>query len=158
MSGSRLEVPEDLLRAVYAHAAQGWPEEVCGMLLGPKGETRVDEARRCANEQNRLHAEDPKAFPRDARSAYNLGPKDLFFVERSLRGDRPVKVVYHSHVDVGAYFSDEDERAALAGGDEPAYPVAWLVVDARKDGARAAKLFAWSGRGFEAVAEYGSLP
>lgn len=149
-------IPPEILRAVYAHAADGYPEEVCGLLLGPRGEARVDEARRCANAQNELHAQDPAAFPRDARTAYNLGARDLFFVARSLAGERPVKAIYHSHVDAGAYFSEEDRRAALAGGDEPAYPVAWLVVDARREGSRGAKLFAWNGGSFDEVAEFGA--
>lgn len=151
MMFSSLAIPDTLLRELYAHAQEGWPEEVCGLLLGPATESRVDEVRRCENMQNQLHAEDPVAFPRDARAGYHLGAADLFFVQRSLSGARRVKVIYHSHVDVGAYFSSEDERAALAGGDEPAYPVAYLVVDARKDGALGAALFEWNGRRFEEV-------
>ena len=51
----------------------------------------------------------------DARTAYNLGPKDLFFLDRSLRSDRPVKAIYHSHVDFGAYFSAATKPAATPG-------------------------------------------
>ena len=71
-------------------------------------------------------------FPRDARTAYNLGAKDLFFLDRALqKSERPVRVIYHSHVDVGAYFSAEDERAAVSEG-ELLYPVDYLVVDVRR--------------------------
>jgi proteasome lid subunit RPN8/RPN11 len=38
-----------------------------------------------------------------------------------------VAVIYHSHVDAGAYFSETDRRQALVGG-EPAYPNAVYVV------------------------------
>ena len=147
-------ISEAILWQVYAHAAEGYPEEVCGLLLGPRDGVAVDEARSCQNVQNQLHAEDPKAFPRNARTAYNLGAEDLFFVARSLRGSHPVKIIYHSHVDVGAYFSDEDRRAALAGGDEPAYPVDYLVVEVRRDGVCGARLFGWDGKEFCAAAEY----
>ena len=57
-----------VLDDVYAHAREGYPEEVCGL-----DRRASDEARRCENRQNALHAEDPETFPRDARTAYNLG-------------------------------------------------------------------------------------
>jgi adenylyltransferase/sulfurtransferase len=94
------------------------------------------------NVQNALHAEDPAQNPRDARTAYNLGAGDLFALQKSLRGDAPAKIVYHSHVNVGAYFSDTDQAAARMG-DEPAYPVEYVVVDVQSDGAHGAAQFAW---------------
>jgi [CysO sulfur-carrier protein]-S-L-cysteine hydrolase len=149
MSGSgALEIPRAVLDAIYAHAREGYPEEVCGFIVGD------DEARRCDNRQNALHAEDPAAFPRDARTAYNLGAKDLFFLDRSQKSERPVRVIYHSHVDVGAYFSAEDERAAVSEG-ELLYPVDYLVVDVQKDGVRGAKLFRFEGGRFVEVQRYG---
>jgi len=160
MSG---EIPRAVLDAIYAHAREGYPEEVCGFIigLGPRPQagagseaTAQWEARRCENRQNALHAEDPATFPRDAKTAYNLGAKDLFFLDRSLGTDRPVKIIYHSHVDVGAYFSPEDERAAAPDG-ELLYPVDYLVVDVTKDGARGAKLFRFDGGRFVEIGSYG---
>lgn len=144
-------IEQAVLDEIYAHAQIGYPEEVCGLLLGERG--RIDEARRCENMQNALHAEDPARFPRDARTAYNLGAKDLFFLDRNLRGDRPVQIIYHSHVEVGAYFSDEDKAAATFDGDL-AYPVDYLVIDVRSDGARGAKLFRFRDREFIEVASF----
>ena len=146
MSG---EIPRSVLDAVYAHAREGYPEEVCGFVI--PGEPW--EARRCENRQNALHAEDPAHFPRDARTAYNLGPKDLFFLDKSLRSARPVTLIYHSHVEVGAYFSDEDVRAAAPDG-ELLYPVDYLVVDAKRSGAAGARLFRFEGGAFVEVARY----
>ncbi len=148
MSGSVATIPRDVLDAIYAHAREGYPEEVCGFIVAD------DEARRCENRQNALHAEDPMTFPRDARTAYNLGPKDLFFLDRSQKSERPVRVIYHSHVDVGAYFSAEDEHAATAEG-ELLYPVDYLVVDVRGDGVRGAKLFRFESGRFVEVGSYG---
>jgi adenylyltransferase/sulfurtransferase len=143
MTGA-IKIPREVLAQVYAHAAEGYPEEVCGLLIGPAGAPAVDEARRCANVQNDLHAGDPVANPRTARDAYALGSRDLFMVSKSLRSDRPVRVLYHSHPDVGAYFSETDARVAMMGGDEPAFGgVQYLVVDAQRGGARGAKLFSW---------------
>src|SRR4051794_23058614 len=148
MSGSDTPIPRSVLDAIYAHARDGYPEEVCGFIVGQ------DEAKRCENRQNALHAEDPVAFPRDARTAYNIGAKDLFFLDRSQKSDRPVRIIYHSHVDVGAYFSAEDERAATSEG-ELLYPVDYLVVDVHEDGVRGAKLFRFSDGKFVEVDSYG---
>ncbi len=159
MSG---ELSRAVLDQIYAHAREGYPEEVCGLVLathpklraGAEGPLENAEVRRCENRQNALHAEDPQHFPRDARTAYNLGAKDLFFLDKSLRSPRPVQIIYHSHVDVGAYFSDEDCRAAAPDG-ELLYPVDFLVVDVTKDGARGAKLFRFEAGAFVEVAAYG---
>ena len=62
-----------------------------------------------------------------------------------MRGDEPAKLVYHSHVDIdgdGCYFSATDQMAAQMDG-EPSYPVEYVVVDVRADGARGAAQFAW---------------
>jgi len=147
MSG---ELPLSALAALWEHAEAGYPEEICGFLVeGPRGV----EVRPAENRQNALHAEDPVHFPRDARTAYNLGAKDLFFLDRHLRGETRVTTIYHSHCDVGSYFSDEDQRAALFDG-EPLYTVDYLVVDVRSDGARLAKRFRWDGKAFAEVASY----
>lgn len=136
-------VSSEVLLGIYDHARRAYPKECCGLVFGPRAEPAV--ANRlvvCENVQDRLHAEDPVRFERDGRTAYSLDAHDLFTLQKSLRGDEPVKVVYHSHADVGAYFSDTDQAAALFDG-EPAYPVEYLVVDVRADGTRGAKQFAW---------------
>jgi proteasome lid subunit RPN8/RPN11 len=130
------------LAALYEHARRDYPRECCGMVFGPKDEAVADEARACQNIQDDLHAEDPVTHTRDSRTAYNLGATDLFALQKSLRGARPAKIVYHSHVNVGAYFSATDQAAAQFDG-EPAYPVEYVVIDAQRDGARGAAQFAW---------------
>jgi proteasome lid subunit RPN8/RPN11 len=145
MSG---ELPRPVLDEIYAHAREGYPEEICGLIIAG------DEVRRCENRQNALHAEDPELFPRTARTAYNLGAKDLFFLDRSLRSPRPVTIIYHSHIDVGAYFSEEDARAAAPDG-ELLYPVDYLVVDAAPEGVRGSKLFRFLDGKFVEIAAYG---
>jgi proteasome lid subunit RPN8/RPN11 len=130
------------LAEIYAQAQREYPKECCGMVFGPRAEAVADRVRPCVNIQDQLHAEDPVQNPRDARTAYNLGASDLFALQKSLRGDTPAKIVYHSHVDVGAYFSDTDQAAARMD-DEPAYPVEYVVVDVKSDGAHGAAQFAW---------------
>lgn len=149
-----------VLAEIYAHAQETYPEECCGFLLGARDNPTIDEARRCVNEQNRYHALDPERFPRTAREAYYLGGKDLRFLLESIDSPRPVRIIYHSHPDVGAYFSAEDTRAALGkepdATAEPQYPVDHIVIDAQPDHIAGAKLFRWEPhqRAFVQVAEY----
>jgi len=142
-------LPRHVLDAIYAHARETYPEECCGFLIAPRDTTAIDEVRPCVNEQNRYHALDPERFPRTAREAYYLGGKDLRFLLESVSGERPVKIIYHSHPDVGAYFSAEDTRAALGREPdettEPLYPVDHVVIDAQPHHIAEAKLFRWDG-------------
>lgn len=142
-------VPQPILDAMYAHARETYPDECCGFLIAPQGSALIDEARRCVNEQNRYHALDPERFPRTAREAYYLGGRDLRFLLESVSGERPVRIIYHSHPDVGAYFSAEDTRAALGREPddtaEPLYPVDHIVIDTQPDHVAEAKLFRWDG-------------
>ncbi len=141
------QLSRQVLEDIYNHARVTYPEECCGFLLGPQESHSIDEARRCVNEQNRYHALDPERFPRTARQAYYLGGKDLRFLLESVESPRPVKIIYHSHPDVGAYFSAEDTRAALGREPdetaEPQYPVDHIVIDAQADHIAGAKLFRW---------------
>lgn len=141
-------IPAEVLVDIYEHAQEAYPEECCGFLIGPAYHPSIAEARRCENQQNRYHQLDPEHFPRTAREAYYLGGKDLRFLAESLSSSQPVKIIYHSHPDVGAYFSEEDTRAAL-GRDpdetaQPQYPVDYIVIDAQADHIGGAKLFRWA--------------
>jgi adenylyltransferase/sulfurtransferase len=64
---------------------------------------------------------------------------------KSLRGETPAKILYHSHIEEGAYFSVADQEGALFEG-EPSFPVEYVVVDVRADGMCSAKQFAWDAR------------
>jgi len=110
--------------AIRAQAVAEYPFESCGVILARGGERRL---LRCRNAQNELHARDPVRYPRDARTAYYVDPKDLLRIGDLERQGFDVAVIYHSHVDAGAYFSETDRRQAVVGG-EPAYPGAVYVV------------------------------
>jgi proteasome lid subunit RPN8/RPN11 len=146
------------LAACYADARRCHPEESCGFLLGPSDADLCDEARPCQNQQNRMHGLDPERFPRDATTAYCLALKDIRVLEDSAKAARPVKIIYHSHVDRGAYFSDEDHRAALFFDGTPTYPVDYLVISCHQDGVREAKLFRFLDGKFAVVGEYAGDP
>lgn len=139
------EVTEAALAEMYAHARREYPNECCGLVYGARESNTASRAAPCVNIQNQLHAEDPARHPRDARTAYNLDAPDLFRLQKSLRGAEPVKIVYHSHVDIdgdGAYFSETDQTVATMDG-EPTFPVEYVVIDVRADQVRGAAQFAW---------------
>jgi len=128
-----------------ARAAYKRDEESCGLLLGPAPDAGlVDEIVPMENRANKLHALDPKTYPRTGRMYFDIDPMKF---ERAVRtgeaNGRPVKVLYHSHLDVGAYFSDTDAEAAKAGGLEPSYDLAYLVTSVRAGVVDDHKLFVW---------------
>jgi proteasome lid subunit RPN8/RPN11 len=128
------------LETIRAQAVQEYPFESCGVVL-----RRGDERRllRCRNAQNELHARDATRHPRDARTAYYIDPKDLLRIGDLEHQGFGVAVIYHSHIDAGAYFSETDRRQALVGG-EPAYPGAVYVVTSVVGGAvDAVAAFRW---------------
>jgi proteasome lid subunit RPN8/RPN11 len=137
-----MSVTREELESVRAQAIEEYPFESCGVIL-----RRGDERKllRCRNAQNELHARDPERHPRDARTAYYIDPKDLLRIGDLERQGFEVAVIYHSHIDAGAYFSETDRRQALVGG-EPAYPSAVYVVTSVIRGAvDAVAAFRWDG-------------
>lgn len=127
-----LVIDRAVLDDVDAHAIAAYPDESCGLLSGPASEpARIDAGARYENLANRYHAADPTTYPRTAREAYIIHGMKL---QRALsEGDasgRPVKVLYHSHCDVGSYFSAEDKLVAAPDG-VPVLPLAYLVTSVR---------------------------
>jgi proteasome lid subunit RPN8/RPN11 len=52
-------------------------------------------------------------------------------------------VLYHSHLDVGAYFSATDAEVAKMGQHEPPWELAYLVTSVRSGEVDDRKLFVW---------------
>lgn len=154
-----IAVPKHLLDQCFAHGAETWPEEACGYLSGPEAAAgAITDGHPIPNIQNRMHAEDPVTYPREATEAYFLDPKVRLPLERRLRAEqRAIRVIYHTHPDVGAYFSAEDQRKALWNG-EPLFPgVYYLVCGVTKrqpDGA----ILAWWDEATKAWNEHQVLP
>ncbi len=123
-----------LLQEIYRHAAQAYPDECCGFVR------LSGEVHRAVNQQDALRAQDPARWPHSAREAYSLSPDDLYLFGMSFFSDDPAIVVYHSHPDVGAYFSDKDIADALHDG-RPTYDVDHLVIDVRRGRPQGAKLY-----------------
>ena len=130
------------IERIQAQAVAEYPAESCGVILTRGSERRL---MACRNVQNDLHARDPERYPRDARTAYYIDPADLLRIGRLEGEGFTVSVIYHSHIDAGAYFSETDRRNALLG-DEPAYPTATYVVTSVLGGrGDAMAAFRWDG-------------
>lgn len=119
-----MTVTHDELEAMGRYAVEAYPRESCGVVLRRGEERRLVP---CRNVQDELHARDPVCHPRDARTAYYVDPGDLLRIGRLEAEGWRVAVIYHSHVDAGAYFSETDRQQALLDG-EPTYPEAVYVV------------------------------
>ena len=103
-----------------------------------------EETVRVSNVQNELHAEDPRAFPRTAATAYMMGPEAAPVLIRSERGELRLLAIYHSHPERNAYFSRKDRKHAFGRGGEPIYPqAAQIVISVRNRQVRATKAFVW---------------
>ncbi len=110
--------PIPILNEIYAHARETLPEECCGLIVGDARE-RHQEVIRCRNDMTQHHQRDANAYPRDGRQGFFMNENDYLAADRSAsaRGLQ-VTVVYHSHVDCGAYFSAMDQEFA----SRPLYP------------------------------------
>lgn len=142
-----LRVPAAIIARVdeEARSAFGRDEESCGFLVGPAADPALcDAIVPMENRANKLHRLDPETYPRTGRTYFDIDPLKF---ERAVRegeaSGRPVKVLYHSHLDVGAYFSETDAQAATMGGDAPAYDLAYLVTSVREGVVDDRKLFVW---------------
>ncbi len=129
----------DVLEEIGAHAKEAYPAEACGVLIREGEGLRTV---RFENIQDKLHAIDPDRFPRSSKTAYNMNTLKL----NKLWEDKTLEVIYHSHVDCGAYFSDEDHAGAVTPDTgEPVFPgVDYLVFSLLEQRPAAANLFRYS--------------
>lgn len=121
------------IREIYSLAIEQYPNECCGLIL-------QQGIRPCTNIQNQLHQADPSNYPRTATTAFTFSASDALFLSRNINSDNPVKAIYHSHPDVGAYFSHTDKANALYEG-QPIYPVDHLVIDVQNGRVICSKIF-----------------
>jgi [CysO sulfur-carrier protein]-S-L-cysteine hydrolase len=146
-------VEEDAL-AGYAKDA-----EACGYLRGPAEDALLcTEAVAMVNVADKLHALDPERYFRTARTFFSFNEKKFDdAVHRSAEEGSPIKVLYHSHLDAGAYFSPTDaavmsmgeppavEGGAVTMGSGPAWPLAFLVTSVRAGKVAEHRVWVWDG-------------
>jgi proteasome lid subunit RPN8/RPN11 len=119
---------------LVAHALEGYPFEVCGVLLGRR--LRVHSVVRTENRE-----------PETPRVRYAIAPEDLLRIQKEARSrDEEIIGFYHSHPDHPARPSETDRRIAAEGlsdgvvhvvvgveGGLRAQPAAWVFRDALQD-------------------------
>ena len=140
------------LDVLQEHSIQEYPYECCGVILGVPGEADKTKIKKCRNVQNQLHEKEPDQFPRNARTAYYIDPKELLSIFKEAE-DNSMEVIgfYHSHPDHEAYFSQEDFRMAMFD-DEPSYPNAsYIIISVFDRAVREMAVFTWNpdGKTFE---------
>lgn len=148
-ASGQVRIRRAALDAVEAFARAGYErdEEACGFLAGPADSPMLcDRAVELENLANKYHRVDPEHHPRTGREYFKI---NVLALERALREGReaglPVKVFFHSHLDCGAYFSQEDAESMTFGGTEaPSYGLAYLVTAVDRGVVTAHKLFIWS--------------
>jgi len=124
-----LVITPDVLAELHAHALEGYPSESCGFVSGPTEDpARLDGSQRQVNEADKFHALDPATFPRTSRTYFKINElKAARAFDEGDKSKRPIKVIYHSHCDAGAYFSAED-AATFASERQLMWPAAFIVV------------------------------
>lgn len=129
-------------RAQAAYLANA---EACGLLAGPADSPDLlDESVPLENLADKLHAMDPESYPRPARTSFEVDAR-VFAREMDKRekAGAPAKVLWHSHLDVGAYFSDTDVAAMSMSGAGPAYDLAYLVLSVIEGKVVDRRLYIW---------------
>lgn len=135
-----MRLSPDLFATIREACERAFPEEACGVVVRDAAAGAA--VREFANIQNALHAADPVANPRDARTAYALSAEDSIWLDRL--GSR-LLAIWHSHPDHDAYFSDTDIARAAPWGDEATYPEAVQIVVSVRDGRFAdVRAYRWS--------------
>ena len=98
-----MRIPRPLAERIDEQARQGYPFEVCGVLLGDDGTVR--DVVPVVNRE----AESP-------RVRYQIAPEDLIRIQREAReAGREIVGYYHSHPDHPARPSETDRRVAADG-------------------------------------------
>ena len=129
-----MRIREEHVLAIEDHARRGYPDEVCGVLVGQRAaEVTVEVVIPVANRER----ESP-------RIRYEIAPEELLRIQRESRESRlDIVGFYHSHPDHPARPSETDRRMAAEGlsdgvvhvvvsvdGAGRATPTAWVFRDA----------------------------
>lgn len=138
-------LPERPLAEIFRQAEAGYPEEICGMVVGKPNAPATSRVRQVRNIANQEPQRDTSGVTRDARTAYKMDPLEQLRVLREAdRQGWEVIVFYHSHPDHDAYFSAMDRDRALTSDGDPIWPGAtYLVVSVVAGRALSACCYTW---------------
>lgn len=163
-----LRIMRGALAEVERHAVAGYlaGEECCGYLAGPAADGPLcDRAVALENMARVLHELDPRTYFQTPRTFFAFKERTMdVAVQKGASSGCPVKVLYHSHLDAGAYLSGIDQAVLSRGapprldtgpvvlGPGPAWPIAFLVTSVRGGTSEPRcddhKLFVWRNGAF----------
>jgi proteasome lid subunit RPN8/RPN11 len=110
-----LEISQVFVDAILTQSRAEYPDEACGVILGPLGS---DRALRIKPMINAAHSP----------TFYEFDPKDLLALYREVDDqDEEIVVIYHSHTDTEAYPS----RTDIAYAGEPG--AHYVLVSTREE-------------------------
>ncbi|HSB73276.1 MAG TPA: M67 family metallopeptidase [Candidatus Methylomirabilis sp.] len=147
------------LAEIARQAEAGYPDEICGMVIGKRGAPETYQVRPVRNLANKEPQRDPAGVERDARTAYFGDAREMLRIstEADAHGWETI-ILYHSHPDHDAYFSAMDRERALWPGQDPPEPlwpgVSYLVVSVRKGRACQARYHVWD----QALQDFVEIP
>jgi proteasome lid subunit RPN8/RPN11 len=100
-----MKISKTALREVHEHAAEGYPNEICGVLIANRGSDVATQSRRV-----------PNTIVDRARDRYEMDVLELKRVEREC-DDHGLRIVgyYHTHPDHPAIASETDSARSWAG-------------------------------------------
>ena len=100
-----MNISKTALEAIQAHGADGYPNEICGFMLGPRGDGEVTQVRPARN-----------IIVERARDRYEIDPRDHIRTQREAdAAGLDIVGYYHSHPDHPAQASRFDTERAWAG-------------------------------------------
>ena len=144
-----ISISDAIAKQMAEHAIAWYNSESCGLLFSQQGSEAVTRCICMENLQDQYHEKLPEDFPRTSKDAFKIHEREAARLadEAAAQGEQ-LLAIFHSHVDCGAYFSEEDKIMAAPFG-EPSDPDMWhVVVDCQPDGVHGAKAYKWNGQDF----------
>lgn len=129
-----------LVPQMYRHVEPAYPHEGCGFVFADGGRLYVLPTE---NRAQLLHEKDPARYPRGGADWFEPDMKP--WLRASREGHTP-RAIFHSHPDVGAYFSQGDHDSAVVvdaeGTVRERHPgLVHVVVSVRRGEADGAAVF-----------------
>jgi proteasome lid subunit RPN8/RPN11 len=100
-----MKIRQAAFEAIQAHGAEGYPDEICGIMLGTQAEQVVIEVKRARN-----------IIVERSRDRYEIDPLDHIRIQREAdAAGLDIVGYYHSHPDHPAQASRFDTERAWSG-------------------------------------------
>ncbi len=100
-----MKISRDAFEAIRSHGAEGYPQEICGIMVGPRNDRTVSGVKRARN-----------IVVERSRDRYEIDPRDHIRIQREAdAAGLDIVGYYHSHPDHPAQASRFDTERAWAG-------------------------------------------